>query len=125
MVIELRAGATTLLLRANEQKWCRVSLETPSGGSLDLGASVEGVVVSRLRAALCGDIGDVVGQIAGLNVSWVTTLSEMHGSIYAADVNGDLELLFQDGKGSVVGRMRLSPTNRDEWVRLLDQKARG
>ena len=120
MVVELRAGATALRLTCDERNWCRASLGTPSGSGQELGADDKNVLVSRLRAALAGNIGPTIGQIDGLDVSWVTTLSEMHSTLYAVDLDGDLELFFQDATGRLTARIGLSSLVRAEWMQQLD-----
>jgi hypothetical protein len=121
MVIELRDDGKTLLrLACDERDWCRLTLEISLTCRREVGAENKDVLVDRLHEVLAGKWGPVIGQIEGLNVSWVTTLSQCHNTIYAADLDGCLELFFQDAAGGLTDRIRLSPLVRARWKHQLD-----
>jgi hypothetical protein len=120
MVIELQAGGSVLRLTCDHRNWCRASLRTPIECDRELGADDKNVLTGRLRGALAGNIGTAIGKIEGVDVSWVTSLSENHSTIYAAEIGADLELFFQDATGNLAARIRLSSLVRAQWMQQLD-----
>jgi len=123
MVIILSAGEARLRL-SGDADWCDVRLENASQ-EIELGADSAAVVLERIAAALADDFPTgSAGQIDGLDVAWVVSLSEHHTSMYVATSGSDRVLLFEDAAGKVIGRVELDEAERGEWAVALRKAVR-
>jgi hypothetical protein len=119
MMRTLVAGDVNLTLRWDKPLWCAVDLTT-GGRSMRLGSDRLDTIVDRLVPALDSEAyRRPVGIIDRLEVFWVLSLFEMHGSIYAARSGDERILFFQDRSASVVGGAVLSADVRRHWIAVL------
>ena len=118
MVTELPAGAARLVLTCDSSQWCEVVLE--ADGRHELGAETRAVLVERLLRGLRDELPEPTsGELDGVAVSWVLSLSERHASIYAAQRADVRSLYFQDSEGNLIVRVDLKSEDRKRWVSLL------
>lgn len=119
MVIKLVTSETELTLRSDQDGWCEVDLFL-GGRTVRLGADQQQLVIERLASGLDRELkGDVVGVISGMDVVWVLSLSEEHGTIFAADDGERRVIFFQEASGSLLGTVALSGEDRARWLGQL------
>jgi hypothetical protein len=121
MVISLNAEGGTLVLRQADGAWWQLVVVVGSSEHV-LGCDTRRIIVSRLRNGLTDTLGPkTAGLFEGIQSSWVLSLSEEHGSVYAGDREGVRLLFFQDANGSYLGCLRLSSQERETWSRNLEE----
>jgi len=99
--------------------WCQIELVTGSTRTILGSESTDVVREALIRATDSRLRGTPCGTIDGCSVLWVLSLSEAHGSVYAADV-GESRLLFvQASTGMTIGRLSLSAARRSGWSMAL------
>jgi hypothetical protein len=119
MVTELVAGSTRLLVDCDTSQWCEVTLD--ANGIHQLGSETRSVLVERLVRGLRGELSaPTSGELDGVPVAWVLSLSERHASIYAADREGIRTLYFQDADGKLIARLDLEREERERWISILE-----
>jgi hypothetical protein len=119
MVKELIAGNGKLVLRAEDAGWCRVALVFESR-TLALGADRLDVISKKLSAGL-GELpeGPSAGRIQGVDARWILSLNEEHASLYVGQGSGRWLLFVQGADGSLLGRLELTESDRERWLREL------
>ena len=122
-ILELRGpGGATLRLLTDARGWCQVELAT-EGSTTALGAETKRIVTERLLTGLTDSLtGKSAGQIHGVTVRWVMSLSERHCSVYAGDVGTDRHLFFQASGGELLATVVLSEQQRYNWLRELQRQ---
>lgn len=119
MVIKLVASKTELTLRSDDDGWCEIDLFL-GGRNVRLGADQQKLVTERLASGLDRELkGDVVGVINGMDVVWVLSLSEEHGTIFAAADGERRVIFFQEASGLLLGTVVLSTEDRARWLGQL------
>ena len=117
---ELKSSDSILRLNVDENGWCQVELVI---GDLDIriGADVEFIVKERLAKGLQDEVSeDISGEILGVPVRWILSLSEKHFTVYASDDAGKRTLFFQTPDGEIVGNITLEPEQRKQWLSFLN-----
>jgi hypothetical protein len=123
MVIKLVASETELTLRSDKDGWCEVDLFF-GGRTVRLGADQQQLVIERFASGLERELkGDVAGVINGMDVVWVLSLSEEHGTIFAAGDGERRVIFFQEASGSLLGTVVLSAEDRARWLGQLSPAA--
>lgn len=118
-IIKLKGKHTQLVLEHQAKAWCCVKFVEKSGRILDLGADDEDTILVKLLSTLRGPLTPIAGVINGVKVSWVLSLSERHGSIYAGKAKDILILFLENGDGDIIGQLELSPRDIPDWMALL------
>jgi len=117
--VKLPAVSGLLILTA-EGPWCRVSLREGDHPEVDLGAESRPVVVTRLADAVANpEKLTVTGELAGVPVSWVLSLAEMHASFHVHAMPNQTRIFIQDASGAVAHTLDLGPDEIAAWRRLL------
>lgn len=118
MVIEL-VGSKARLMLSGQPEWCELRLET-LGREIELGADSAAVVLGRLASAVAEPLTlEPAGEIGGLSVAWVVSLSEQHTTIYVGASKSRRVLFFQDADGRTLARVDLDERRRGEWSEKL------
>jgi hypothetical protein len=120
MLTELVAGTARLLMDCDLSQWCQVILD--ADGLHPLGSETRSVFVERLVRGLRDELpGPTSGELEGVPVAWVLSLSERHTSIYAADREGVRTLYFQNADGKLIARVNLGREVRERWLSILEE----
>lgn len=118
MVTELTVGSAKLVVSCDRSQWCDVMLE--ANGRHHLGSETRAVLVARLVRGLRDELPEpTAGELDGVAVSWVLSLSERHASVYAAQSADIRSLYFQDSEGKLIVRVDLERQDRERWISLL------
>lgn len=124
MVIEL-VGPRTRLMLSGQPDWCEIRLETEDR-EVELGADSAAVVLERLASAVAEELTlDRAGEIDGLTVAWVASLSDQHTTIYVGTSDSRRVLFFQDADGKTFARVDLDDASRKEWSEKLRHARHG
>lgn len=122
MVTSLVAASARLEIDCDASGWCDATLD--ANGRHRLGSETRNVLVDRLVRALRNELsGPSSGELEGVSVVWVLSLSERHASIYAAHRDGMRNLYFQDAEGKLIARLALGTEEREEWISILERTA--
>lgn len=124
-ILVLQAESFSLVIEKESNGWAKCYLL--GNERTYLGADDFTVVVSRLHEALNRNTafdGPAAGKIEGLPVAWRLSLFEAHHALYVADDGADRVLFWQNAHGPtlfIVGVMRLSPSQSQQWVQTLSK----
>lgn len=106
-----------LRLAMRHQGWWELTLVAAQRTTV-LGCDFLGPIAEGMLARLSAP-GEAAGEREGRPVHWVLSLWEQHHSVYCALERGDRLLYFQDVRGQVIWRDRLSPAHLYRWVAVL------
>jgi hypothetical protein len=117
--IHLKSGSTTLTLQVGNQGWTSVVLLIDEHKH-SLGADTLSIIATRIINALEAPLASKdSGEIDGVRVRWVLSLSEQHHTIYLAVVNEGIKLFIQHPDTTVVGSILLSDSDIARWLESL------
>lgn len=115
--IQLRKGIDSITISPNE--WANVILEI-SGKRIDIGSDSRKVIVERMIHALSAkNIEKKIGDINEIGVSWITSLSEKHSSLYIGDHQNHKYIFVQNDEGMTIGEFRLNNEEKEDWIKIL------
>jgi hypothetical protein len=103
------SGLTLSMASAGVPGWWHVHL-VRSGTQQVLGAEVKGYILTRLLLFL---------QDTRHELHWVLTLSERHVTFYGKRAQDRVELHIQDADAIMFAELVLTPTEAQEWTRVL------
>jgi hypothetical protein len=92
-------------------RWCQVHLRQ-ADTSHRLGAETVTYLVEQLLSFLQNE---TPGQ------RWVLSLSEQHFSVYGQHEAREVILRFEDAEGRTFSVVKLSPAEKQRWIRELSQ----
>ena len=96
-----------------------VSLER-AGVAQSLGVGWPHPLHDHLRALVDGTDDEVMGQIDGRTVYWVTALQETLTTFYVANDDDGVTLFVQARDLSIIARIRVTSADLARWPALLD-----
>jgi len=122
MPVELKAGNHSLLIeQQGDADWYRCTVVV-DGVPTYAGADAREPILRRLADALHGVAREPAGEIDGIVVRWVFSLSEQHFTLYIAN-EGETTLLFwQDADARLLQRWTLTPDDVERWLDQLDHR---
>ena len=100
-------------------EYCPVYLEAGTNRTM-LGSDLRALIVSRLRAGLeAKTVHGCDGEMNGLPVAWMLSLSEPNSSLYVGDL-GDSRHIFAESENSeLIVELVLDNEDRKRWLREL------
>lgn len=122
-ILSLPAESNSLVIETNADGWARCFLADRE--RTYLGAEDFSVIATRLQEGLRRRnalAGGAAGELQGLPVAWLLSLSEAHHVLYMAASGSNRLLFWQNADQSPVllaGVMRLSPEQRVQWQETL------
>jgi hypothetical protein len=119
ITIHLPGTVARMILHMDDESrgWCRCFIS--NRGEHFIGGQAADYVLTHLLQALEDPLINPVGEIDGLRVSWVLSLSSPHVSIYSAEVDRDRWLFFQNAEAVITGIIILAPEQQEIWKSQL------
>ena len=91
---------------------------------INLGADNSAIVISRLKEFLeSPHKREFTGELEGVNVCWLASLSEKHFSIYGGVKDSQIHLFFQSPENVVVSHIVLTDKERENCLIILNNAA--
>lgn len=116
----------SLVIQANSRKWSTVTIEgTLKSTSVLVGSDALSVVRLRLMEFLqdpdAHQLRNAAGKLGDVPVSWIMSLSDPHGSLYATiEAGGTFRVLAQNAEMRITAELKLNTSQRVEWLRQLE-----
>ena len=117
--VHLNASSLTIRFDIQPSGWTKVYLDA-SKKSTELGAEVNYILFRKIYGFLNRqEIQTLSGEIEGIPVSHLFSLSEKHTSVYASTDLREPTLFFQNSKGEIFAKMNLPSEEIKTWTEQL------